>query len=106
MVKIGKSNSQSLGRRRDTSAFGVNLDSSLKSRPLQTKLTSHGRLRYGMIICYKINRYVTGQCSAYHKMEVLILFGQQTQAIRPRSEMVRRQSKTGENFGENMGGAV
>ena len=33
---------------------------------------SPGSLRYGVIICYnKISSYVTGQCSAYHKMVVL-----------------------------------
>ena len=59
----------------NTSAFGVTLDSSVKSRPaLQTKSTSPGRLQFGVIICYdKIKRQVTGQCSAYHKMVVLDL---------------------------------
>ena len=59
----------------NTSAFGVILDSSVKSRPaLQTKSTSPGRLQFGVIICYdKIKRQVTGQCSAYHKMVVLDL---------------------------------
>ena len=40
------------------SVFGVILDSSVKSRPIQqTKLMSPGSLQYGVIICYnKINR--------------------------------------------------
>ena len=50
----------------NASAFGVTLDSSLKSRPgQQTKATSPGRLQFGVIICYnKIKRKVTVQCSA------------------------------------------
>ena len=43
----------------NASAFGVTLDSSVKSRPgQQTKSTSPGRLQFGVIICYnKIKRY-------------------------------------------------
>ena len=42
----------------NASAFGVTLDSSVKSRPAQqTKSTSPGRLQFGVIICYhKIKR--------------------------------------------------
>ena len=42
----------------NASAFGVTLDSSVKSRPgQQTKSTSPGRLQFGVIICYdKIKR--------------------------------------------------
>ena len=59
----------------NASAFGVTFDSSIKSRPGQrTKSTSPGRLQFGVTICYnKIKRYITGQCSAYHKMVVLDL---------------------------------
>ena len=79
----------------NASAFGVTLDSSIKSRPgQQTKSTSPGRLQFGVIICYnKIKRSVTGQCSAYHEMVVLDLVWTTDPAIRPRSEMVRRRSR-------------
>ena len=42
----------------NASAFGVTLDSSVKSRPgQQTKSTFPGRLEFGVIICYnKIKR--------------------------------------------------
>ena len=86
------------------SAFGVTLDSSVKSRPVQqTKSTSPGRLQFGMIICYdKIKRYVTGQCSAYHKMVVLDLVW----TTDPGNRSAVRNGEEAFKTGENMGGAV
>ena len=88
----------------NASAFGVTLDSSVKSRPAQqTKSTSPGRLQFGVIICYhKIKRQVTGQCSAYHKMVVLDLVW----TTDPGNTSAVGNGEEAFETGENMGGAV
>ena len=86
------------------SAFGVTLDSSVKSRPVQqTKWTSPGRLQLGVIICYnEIKWYVTCQCSAYHKTVVLDLVW----TTDPGNSSAVGNGEEALETGENMGGAV
>ena len=86
------------------STFDVTLVSSVKSRPgQQTKSMYPGKLQLGVIICYnKIKRWVTGQCSVYHKMVVLDLVWTTDLG---NSSAVGNGEEAFET-GENMGGAV